>query len=50
MMDNFFNDDDLVDLLAELEMDDDINQVEEDPEMKASQQRYMDIIRKHRDS
>lgn len=47
-MDNFFNDEDLEGLLAELVTDEDELDVEEDEEMKASQKRYQDIIRKHR--
>lgn len=46
-MDNLFNDGDLEDLLAELE--DSRLEEEKDPEMEASQKRYMEIIKKHKD-
>lgn len=48
-MDKLFNDDDLADLLAELEVEKSDVQEEQDPEMEAAQRRYTEIIRKHKD-
>lgn len=48
-MDNLFNEDDLADLLTELESENSKVTIEIDPEMEASQRRYTEIIRKHRE-
>lgn len=48
-MDKLFNDDDLADLLAELDKESDDITVDDDPEMEASQRRYQEIIRKHKE-
>ncbi|MEG2511909.1 MAG: hypothetical protein RSA52_01470 [Acetivibrio sp.] len=48
-MDNLFNEDDLADLLTELESENSKATIEIDPEMEASQRRYTEIIRKHRE-
>jgi hypothetical protein len=45
----FFSDADLSDIFKELEdANSKIEQVEEDPEMEASQRRFEEIIKKHR--
>ncbi len=48
-MDKLFSDDDLADLLAELDTENNKVPIEDDPEMEAAQRRYTEIIRKHKD-
>lgn len=45
---NFFKDDDLADLFKELEESQEEVEVVEDKEMDASQRRYLEIIKKHK--
>ena len=49
-MDNFFNEDELADLLKEMEESQEADETaeEDDKEMSASQRRYMEIIKKHK--
>lgn len=50
MSQEFFNDNDLADLFAELDVDNDgILEQDFDKEMDASSRRYMEIIKKHKD-
>lgn len=50
MGEEFFNDNDLADLFAELDSDSDgMLDQEFDKEMDASSRRYMEIIKKHKD-
>ena len=45
---NFFKEDDLADLFKEMEESQEGTEVVEDKEMSASQRRYMEIIKKHK--
>lgn len=48
-MEQFFTDDDLLDLLEELDQEEaQIQEIEIEMEMEASNRRYEEIIRKHR--
>ncbi len=48
-MEQFFSDDDLVDLLSELEQEEsEFEAMEDEMEMEASNRRYMEIIKKHK--
>lgn len=46
---NLFNDDDLKDLFEELNETEEKEENPEDKEMDASQRRYMEIIKKHKE-
>lgn len=45
---NFFKEDDLADLFREMEESQEGTEMEEDKEMSASQRRYQEIIKKHK--